>query len=218
MLPLLVSLLALPARAQSSECLPVPDIGCWYASEGAPADAPLLIYLRGHHPALGADVPKGKALESARQAFEFYGLGRIARANGVAVLVTYRSGIAVSDADVAALAASAKRAFSKTILAAHSGAYVGLGRTLDAGLAFSRVLMLDDFYGAGGGGLSQKLQRAVSGGASCFGFYTPHNKANYTTGYKPVVACRVDEFKSDGEHNPAVERCLGRYLDGLSCL
>ncbi len=215
-----LALLTPTARAQikDADCLPLAGIGCWFVPESAPADAPLLVYLRGHHPSLGANVPAGQWLASSRQAFGAYDLGRTASDKRVAVLVTYRSGLGVTEADLAALAKESKRTFSTTILAAHSGGYVGLGRTLDAGLSVSRVIMLDNFYGAGGDGLAQKLQRVISSGAGCAGFYTPHNKKNYDTGYKNAIHCSIDGLGSDAQHNPAVGRCLSGYLDGRSCL
>jgi hypothetical protein len=211
--------LATAARAdvKASDCAPLEGVGCWFAPEGVPAGAPLLIYLRGHHPSFKAAVPPEQSLASARQAFAAYALGGTARDKQVVVLVTYRSGLGVTDADVAALAKKAKRTFSSVILAAHSGGYVGLGRTLDSGLRPSRVVMLDDFYGAGGDGLSQKLQRLITAGAGCSGFYTPHNKKNYEDGYKRTIQCSIDAMDGDDQHNSAVSRCLGGYLDGRSC-
>lgn len=218
-LPALLAALAVLATAgrAEEECRPLPGVGCWFAPGDAPAGAPLLVYLRGHHPTLGPNVPEGQWLASSRQAFSAYGLAKTAREKGVVVLVTYRSGLGVKPGDVAAVAAESKRDFAKTILAAHSGGYVGLGKTLDADLTPARVVMLDDFYGAGSDGLARKLQRAISLGAACSGFYTPHNRKNFETGYRGV-ACSVDAMGSDAQHNPAVGRCLGGYLDGRSCL
>jgi hypothetical protein len=214
-----LAVLTAPARAAGPEdCRPLRGIGCWFAPEDAPADAPLLVYLRGHHGVYGPDVPAGLWLTTSRQAFAAFDLGRIAAQKGVVVLVTYRSGLGVRPEDVAALAAESKRTFPRTIVAAHSGGYVGLGRTLDSGLSPARVVMLDDFYGAGVDGLAQKLQRAVSAGAACSGFYTPHNKKNYEAGFRRAVACSVDGLSSDSLHDPAVNRCLAGYIDGRSCL
>lgn len=219
---LLAALAVLPmaahAQVKDTDCLPLAGIGCYYAPEGLPLDAPLLVYLRGHHPSLGPNVPAGQFLASARQAFAFYELGRIAQEKQVVVLVTYRSGLGVTDADLAPLAQETKRTFSKTMLAAHSGGYVGLGRTLDSGLAAARIVMLDDFYGAGSDGLALKLQRRISAGAACAGFYTPHNKKNYDTGYKGSIQCFIEPLANDAQHNPGVGRCLAGYLDGRSCL
>jgi hypothetical protein len=63
-----------------------------------------------------------------------------------------------------------------------------------------------------------KLQRRISAGTACSGFYTPHNEKNYETGYKRAIQCSIDAMKSNDQHNPAVGRCLGGYLDGRSCL
>lgn len=211
----LLASLAVPVLA-ADVCLPVPGIGCYFAPDSAPVDAPLLVFLRGHHPAYGPSVPAGKYLESSRQAFDSFGLGKIARSKALVLLVTYRSALAVTNTDLAELAKDKKRTFSKTILAAHSGAYTGLTATLDGGLSPSRVILLDSFYG-GDDGLAQKLQRLISAGTGCAGFYTPHNKANYDAAFKNSIACGVDRFHNDDQHNPAVGRCLADYLDGRSC-
>lgn len=197
--------------------MPLEGVGCWYAPEGLPADAPLLIYLRGHHPSMGPNVPDEQYLSSSRQAFVHYELGKTAAEKKTAVLVTYRSGLAVSPAVVGAVAAAAKRAFTKVTVAAHSGGYVGLLRSLEAGLSPSGFVMLDNFYGKGGGGLASRLQRLISSGARCSGFYTPHNKVNFEEGYKKSVSCAVDDLGKDSQHNAGVNRCLAGYLDGLPC-
>ena len=214
-----VTLLPTVARAQfkAEDCLPLTGVGCYFVPEGTPADAPLLIYLRGHHPVHKGDVPVGQWLASSQQAFMAYGLGKTARDKRVVVLVTYRSGLGVKADDISALAYASKRTFTKKILAAHSGGYVGLGATLDYGMTASRVVMLDNFYGAGGNGLTAKLQRLLSSGAACSGFFTPHNKKNYETGYKNALACSIDPL-GDDQHNTAVVICLGGYLDGRTCI
>lgn len=212
-------LLAAPLQAQIREdaCVPFEGVGCWYAPEGLPSNAPLLVYLRGHHPAMGPNVPAAQFLSSSRQAFVHYDLGKTAAEKKTILLVTYRSGVAVSPAVVDSLAQEAKRAFSKVTVAAHSGGYVGLLKSLEAGLAPSGFVMLDNFYGKGGGGLASRLQRLISSGARCSGYYTAHNKANFEDGYKKSVNCAVDDLGKDSEHNPGVNRCLGGYLDGLPC-
>ncbi len=141
-------LLLAPAavRAAAEDCVELKGVGCWYAPPSAGSSPPLLIYLRGHRPSYAASVPAAQALASARQAFVFYGLGEAAAAAGHAVLVTYRSGLAVSEADVAKAASASGLVFTRRVVAAHSGGYVGLGATFAGGLAFDRLLMLDNFY------------------------------------------------------------------------
>ncbi|MDE2143540.1 MAG: hypothetical protein KGJ84_14125, partial [Elusimicrobia bacterium] len=190
-------LAAVPVRADPAEtdCLPAPgNVGCAYVPANAPPDATLLIYLRGFHPKYKGNVPDSECLASSRQAFIHYGLGSLADEKGLGVLVTCRSNQAVTEAVISAFSKSAGRPFAKRILAAHSGGYVGLGGTLDAGVAASRILMLDDFYDGNPAGLARKLQLAVSAGASCAGYFTPHNKKRYEAAYKPNVACAVDEL------------------------
>lgn len=213
------TLLTTPVAAQvkADDCLPLDQIGCWYAPPGLPSDAPLLVYLRGHHPTLGPNVPPTQFLASSRQAFTSYGLDKPAADRKMVVLVTYRSGLGVSPAVVDSLTEESKHAFSSISVASHSGGYVGLLKTLEAGLAPAKVLMLDNFYGQGGGGLASRLQRLISSGARCSGFYTPHNRVNYEAGYKKTVNCAVDGMASDAQHNPAVNRCLNGYLDGRPC-
>ena len=211
-----LSVLAAPARAAvgGADCLPLAGIGCFFVPEAAPADAPLLVYLRGPHPEHLANVPAGLWLESARQAFTAYKLGETAIENQVVVLVSYRSGLGLTNADLAALGRESTRTFSKTILASHSGGYVGLGRTLDSGVTAARIVMLDNFFSAGRDGLPQKLQRLISAGTGCVGFYTPRNKKNYEAGFKNAIQCSIDA-RAARRHNVTVGACLGGYLDGL---
>lgn len=166
---------------------------------------------------MGPSVPAAQFLSSARQAFVAYGLGKTAAEKRSVLLVTYRSGLGVSPAVVDSLRDQSKKSFSSIAVAAHSGGYVGLLKTLEAGVVPARILMLDNFYGKGGGGLASRLQRLISSGARCGGFYTPHNRVNFEEGYKKTVNCSIDGLGSDGQHNAAVNRCLGGYLDGRPC-
>ena len=220
-LTLIAVLLSSPlfADVSATDCRPAPaNVGCYYVPADAPDDAPLLIYHRGHHPKLKSKVSDSECLASSRQAFTAYALGKLADEKKTAVLVTCRSGQAVTEPLIAALATTAGKPFKKRILAAHSGGYVGLGGTLDAGVAASRILMLDNFYDASEGGLAKKVQKAVSGGATCAGYFTPHNKKRYEAAYKPNVTCAVDELDDNALHDPTVKRCLGAYVSGTACL
>ncbi len=213
-----LALLAAPLRAQIKEdaCIPFEGIGCWYAPEGLASNAPLIIYLRGNHPSYKSKVPPSQFLASSRQAFTHYNLGKIAAARKSILLVTYRPGLGVSPRDVETLRDKVGRSFSTISVASHSGGYVGLLTTLESGLVPARVVMLDNFYEKGGGGLASRLQRLVSSGTKCAGFYTPHNLTNYVDGYQKAVSCAV-EAMGDDEHNTGVNLCLGKYLDGRSC-
>ncbi len=231
-------LLASPARAvegmsgaasaaAAPVCLPLAGVGCWYAPTPLSGNPPLLVYMRGHHPSYRADVPPAQALASARQAFEFYGLAAAAQAAGHVLLVTYRSGLAVSEADVRRLAAETGFTFSRRVAAVHSGAYVGLSATLAGGLALDRLLLLDCFY-SGSPALAQAVQARFPTGA-CGGFYTPHsfsrgsgrgvydNEANYLANFKPhAPGCPIAK-RPNGEHNRGVNLCLAAYLNGVPC-
>lgn len=227
-LPLAAALLVLtlPAAAAEHLCQPLAGVGCYFAPDSAGANPPLLIYLRGHHPDLLSNVPAGRALESARQAFDFYGLERVARETLHAVLVTYRSGLAVSEADIGALSRASAKTFGRRTVAAHSGGYVGLGATLDNGLSFRKVIVLDSFYSSSPA-LAQKLQARFPSGA-CRGFFTPHrtqrrdgsfydNEANFNANFRPhAPGCRVERL-GGGDHNPGVNRCLAQYVRDGTC-
>jgi hypothetical protein len=220
MLTLIAVLLSAPVLAQvpASECRQAPSgVGCYYVPADLPDDAPLLIYHRGHHPKYKSKVPDSECLASSRQAFTAYSLGKLANDRKIAVLVTCRSGQAVTEPVIAAIAKAAGKSFPKRILASHSGGYIGLGGTLDAGVTASRILMLDNFYDGTEGGLAKKVQKAVSAGATCAGYFTPHNKKRYEAAYKPNVTCAVDELTDNALHDPTVKRCLASYVAGTPC-
>lgn len=219
--------LSFPARAAEHPCVPVDKVGCFYAPPGAGPNPPLLIYLRGHYGELAGSVPGSQSLASSREAFDRYGLGETARQAGYAVLATYRSGLQVTERNLQDLGARTGLAFPRRVVAAHSGGYVGLGLTLDNGLAFERLILLDSFY-SGSPALAQKIQTRLPFGA-CRGFYTPHrtrrrdgsyydNEANFRANFAPhATGCAVDRLE-DGEHNSGVNRCLAAYLRGGPCL
>lgn len=227
LLAVLLLLAACSARALPEDCVELPGVGCWYAPPNAGAQPPLLVYLRGHHPVHRGGVPLDKALESARQAFDFYDLGATAVREGVAVLVTYRSGLGVTEEMLDALEKQAERTFPRRIAAAHSGAYIGLGETLDAGTSFERVILLDSFY-SGDPELAQQVQALFPAPGSCRGYYTPHtferadgtvydNKRNFQTHFAPhAPSCAIEEL-AEGRHEEGVNDCLGRYLEGAPC-
>lgn len=212
--------------AAGSDCVDFAPVGCRYLPPSAGADPPLLIYIRGHHEEHASNVPPGMASESSRQAFFKYGLKAAADAAGHAVLVTYKSSLEVTERDVQALAAALGRPFTRRVVAAHSGGYVGLGATLDKGLQFERVILLDSFY-SGSPALAQKVQSRFPTGA-CRGFYTPHsferrngsvydNERNFRANFLPhAQGCPIDKL-AGGQHDPGVNRCLPVYLRGQAC-
>ncbi len=213
-------LAALPPAARpapaAKACREVPGFGCFYAPPSLSGSAPLLVYLRGWWGPYKGAVPASRLLASSRQAFVAYGLGTLADKKGVAVLVTGSSSVSVAPADVSQLSADSGLKFEKTILAAHSGGYVGLAATLTAGVKADRLLMLDDWY-EDTGALAGQLQQAISSGATCAGYHTKHNKKNWETVYKPSVQCSIDDMGADTEHDRGVQRCLGAYLTRATC-
>jgi hypothetical protein len=215
-LPVITAAAARGAPAATA-CRPAPGFGCFYAPDGLSGATTVLVYHRGWYGKYKGAVPAEKLVSSARQAFAAYGLGALADKNKLAVLVLGGSYIGVAPADLSKFASDTGMLFGRTILAAHSGGYVGLGATLTAGTKPDRILMLDDWY-EDTGALASQLQTAVSAGASCAGYRTAHNKKNWETVYKPGVSCAIDDLGSDTEHDRGVRRCLGAYLTRPSCL
>lgn len=205
---------ATPARV----CHPFPGVGCWFVPDGVTGDPPLLFYIRGHHPKYGAAVPEAQSLASSRQAFEESGLGPIAEATGHALLVTYKSAIPATPARVREFAKQTGFTFSKLVVAAHSGAHDGLGRTLDAGTPIDRLVLLDIFYPRSKV-LAVKIAERFPTPGRCAGFVTTHNLKRYEDVYQPLLKdnCPVEPFEN-ADHTPAVARCLASYMAGDRCI
>ena len=220
MIPLLALLSAtLAAAAPSHPCAPVDGIGCVYIPASAAADgpAPLMVYFRGWVNKYNGSVPVSERLLSARTAFTGYELGRAADAAGAVLLVTGSSDAAVRDADIDALEKQVGRQFSRVILASHSGGYAGLTASLPQKRTVSRVIMLDNFYfDDGPDSLGHHVADLVAKGASCAGFYTPHNQDRYEQRFKPYLACPVDAF-APTDHDAKVKECLRGYATTGTC-
>ena len=219
-LAIAAALTAAFAAAQTPPaCAPVPGIGCVYVPPRAAEDgsAPLFVYFRGWVKPFKGSVPPSELLLSARTAFSSYELGRAADAAGAVLLVTGSSDAAVRDADIDALEARVGRRFSRLILAAHSGGYVGLAASLPQKRAVARVIMLDDFYfDDGPASLGRRVAALVDQGAACAGFYTPHNKERWEQRFKPYLVCPIDAFGPD-DHDAKVKDCLRGYATAGPC-
>lgn len=210
---LMLALLLAPAFAEEHPCRPVPGVGCWYGPEAW--NGPVLVYLRGHHPTLGARVPEAELVASARQAFEFYGLRGAADAAGARVLVTGNSPLVVRADTLSKLEPRG------VVVAAHSGGYAALENTLSGLAGVNRVVLLDMFYGAAPQGETPtltRIARAVAAtGAACSGFYTSHNWERYKRYFRDEApACAVVDGSAYG-HNAGVNRCLPAFLSGADC-
>lgn len=210
---LLLALLLAPAFAEEHPCQPVPGVGCWYGAQAW--NGTVLVYLRGHHPSLGPRVPQAELVASARQAFEFYGLRGAADSAGARVLVTGNSPLVVGAETLAKLGAQ------RVVVAAHSGGYAALERTLAGLPGLERVILLDMFYGAAPVGDTPtltRIARAVKAtGAACSGFYTSHNWERYKLYFRDEApACAIQDGAAYG-HNGGVNRCLPAFLAGSPC-
>lgn len=213
MLGILLALALSPAAAQEHPCRPVPGVGCWYGAETW--NGTVLVYLRGHHPGHSSRVPAGELVASARQAFDFYGLRGAADSAGARVLVTGNSPLVVGAETLAKLEPT------RVVVAAHSGGYIALERTLAGLPGVERVVLLDMFYGAAPVGDTPtltRIARAVKAtGAACSGFYTAHNWERYKLYFRDEApACSVQDGDPFG-HNAGVNRCLPAFLAGNPC-
>ena len=208
-----LALLLTSVHAQEHACRPVPGVGCWYGPEAW--NGTVLVYLRGHHPSHSSRVPAGELVASARQAFEFYGLRGAADSSGARVLVTGNSPLVVNAETLAKLEPT------RVVVAAHSGGYIALERTLSGLPGVARVILLDMFYGAAP--LREtptltRIARAVKAtGAACSGYYTSHNWERYKLYFRDEAPdCAVQDGAAYG-HNGGVNRCLPAFLAGNPC-
>lgn len=218
---LLTAAFALVASGQefvdtaARECRPLSTAGCYFAPKGPPSeDAELLVYFRGFWRGHGdGRVPEGERQASSRQALEFYGLE--AAAPRAVILVTGSSDSGVSENEVTAIERELGVSFKRIHLAAHSGGYVGLFKSLPRLRQPRRILMLDNFYFTDAAS-AKLVQDKVDAGAACSGFYTDHNEDRWRRGFRDRVVCAVEK-RDDLGHEGGVNACLGPLLRGGSC-
>lgn len=205
-----------PAARAGGECAPVAGVGCFYSGAPAGAAAPLLIYYRGwlsetNYPGgglSGGHIGGADLLRSARAALSFYGLKRLADEKRLAVLVTGSSDIGVTRADLDRLAAQLGAAFTSVSVAAHSGGYAGLSKSLDSFGRLEKMILLDPFYSD----FSAKVAAQVGRGAACGGFYTRHNAARYKQFFSGS-GCAAEPRTSPGDHEYYVPSSLKKAFD-----
>lgn len=217
-LALLATLAPAAVRADPTpdQCLKFSDIGCYYVPTSTTGAVPLLVYHRGHHSVYKGEVPPEKCLQSAQQAFISYKLGVLADSAQIAVLVICSSNIGIAPAAISNLSKVSGRVFSKNLLVSHSGGYVGLHKTLNAGVTADRIILLDTFYEEDDS-IARLIQAQVSAGAVCTGYFTAHNKDKYENYYEPNFQCSVDDMGDNSNHDLTVTRCLPVYLTQRSC-
>lgn len=229
-------LLAAPARGQSAtelaaearrvgrtpppreaRCVAFRAQGCYLVPEaGVTGEAALLVYYRGWWRGHGnGSVPAGERVESARQALSFYGLEAAAARVGAVLFVTGSSDQAFAEEDVAALEKETGFRFATVSLAAHSGGYAGLFKSLPGLRRPERVVMLDNFYFTDAA-KAAALQKLVDAGTVCAGFYTAHNEDRWREGFRGRVTCSVEAQDKLG-HEGGVNACLAAYLTKTSC-
>ncbi|MBI5595596.1 MAG: hypothetical protein HY928_05840 [Elusimicrobia bacterium] len=206
-----------PASPPEQACRALGSLGCYLVPPGLEGKEPaLLVYFRGFWSGHGNErVQEGERLASSRQALGFYGLEAAAARAGAVVLVTGSSDAAVTEADIAAVEAQLGVSFKKVLLAAHSGGYNGLLKSLPGLRQPSRIAMLDDFYFTDKDKV-KLLQDRVAAGAACSGFLTSHNEERWKGAFKDKLDCAVEKKDALG-HNGAVNACLAAYLAGGTC-
>ncbi|TBR16735.1 hypothetical protein EPO15_18610 [bacterium] len=207
-----------PADAPAPlDCRPLATAGCWFVPKLAPGGEPaLLVYFRGFWRGHGdGRVPPGEREASARQALDFYGLEAAASGAGAVLLVTGSSDAEVTENEVTAVERELGVSFKKLYLAAHSGGYNGLLKSLPNLRQPSRIVMLDDFYFTEAASAKLVAER-VDAGAECSGFYTAHNEDRWRRGFKERVRCAVEK-RDDLGHEGGVNACLGPLLQGGTC-
>ena len=206
---------AVQDRKAAEECAEIIKTGCFYNGAPAGQKVPLLIYYRGwvtetNYPGSGLSggVITGEAniLRSARAAAEFYGLKKLARSRGLAVLVTGSSNIKVGRENIRQLQQATGLTFTDVYAAAHSGGYVGLSGSLGQLDNVKNIVLLDCFYSD----FSGAVQDQVQNGSACSGFYTPHNAARYNS-YFSGLGCSVDR-RTAPEHESGVVPALEKYI------
>jgi hypothetical protein len=219
LLPALLLLAAGAARAQTQAqpCAALGNKACWYAGKGAGETPPLLVYFRGHLEQNGS-IPEAERLASARQAFKFYDLRKVADDNKLVVLVTGSSDVGITEADIDKVAAAAGVRIGSRVLATHSGGNVGFFKSLPKLGPVKRVVLLDTFYF--GADMTKLVAGRIAGGTTCTGFVTPHNEARLKERFLPLVPekdCPLTHFKSPSEHEEAAQRCLNAFVDRDTC-
>ena len=202
-----------------ADCVPIARYGCWYAPATIHrADAPaLLVFLRGwRDPDERSNVPPAERVKSSQQAFAQFGLGELARAKNMALIVTGAPPLAVPEKLRAGLERSLGLRFSRVILASHSAGYQGLDATLSGDLTgVRRIVMLDNFYMEGT--LLRAVNTRVGAGAACNGFFTYDSRDSiqrHQDAFKRV--CRLEDHDDTG-HFDTINKCLSLYVDGLPC-
>ena len=199
-----------------ADCVPVKNTGCYFNGAPAGKNAPLLIYYRGwlsdiNYPGGGLNGGhiSGEAdiLRSARAALDFYGLKRLAQEKGLVVLVTGSSDIVFTRQDVANLQRELDYVFPAVHVAAHSGGYVGLSASIDSLDRVDGMILLDPFYSD----FAAKLRPWIRSGASCGGFYTPHNEKRYND-YFSALGCAVESRADASDHEYYVPTSLANNL------
>jgi len=203
---------AAPKAGQAPDCVAFKTTGCYFNGARPGVKAPLLIFYRGHLSA--QNYPSGglygghitgpaNILSSSRSALTFYGLQQLALDKDLVVLVTGSSDISVLQFDVENLQSELGYVFPRVSVAAHSGGYVGLSKSIVSLNRVDNIILLDPFYTD----FAAKIRPRILEGAACSGFYTPHNAKRYTQ-YFSGLGCQIEARTGAEDHENWVAPCL----------
>jgi hypothetical protein len=182
----------------------------------------LIIYLRGHLPPYGGNVPDTYRDQSLREVIATYELHKTYDQLQDPMLISPSSDVGYTIDEInSAIKAASLPADANIILAAHSGGNVGLIKTLKYlgqkpyKFKVKKIIMLDNFYFSAEE--TPTIKKFISGGAECNGFLTVHNSARYNNRFQNQISssdCTVDV---KGDHYNTVNKCLVQYIKQDTC-
>ena len=210
-------------KDQLDNCVKKDIYGCLYMRQDDcnPNSDTLVIYLRGHWKYKGY-VPTHLRDQSLREVISTYELDKSYGRIQEPMLISSSSNVGFTVKEVDNVLAKAGLPInSNIIIAAHSGAYHGLDKTLKYFkktkhfFKVKKIIMLDNFYF--GTSTSSLIKEYVDAGAECNGFLTAHNQTRYNNRFKPYLnesECPIQKKKN---HYTAVNKCLESYVKDNIC-
>lgn len=204
-------------------CVTIDQYGCLYKRKYLvdPDADTLVIYLRGHWKYSGS-VPTSQRRASLNEVISTYELHKTYEKLKTPMLISSSSHVGFTVKEIeAAIEAAGLPEDTKVILAAHSGGYHGLTKTLTylKGATYKfkivKITMLDNFYF--GYTTTSLIKEFVDQGAECNGFLTAHNEARYENRFKPHLSDEICPIQEKKNHYTAVNKCLESYVKDNIC-
>jgi len=188
-------------------CNEMKDIGCFIMVEDK---APLVIYFRGHNKGR-AELANDELFDSASQVAKKAQLAQLALKLKVNILVTGSSRIIVTKTLLE------NYDFDKLYLAAHSGGYYGLWKTLEDKTLFphlKKLIFLDSYYSESKQ-FHQLIADLSNNDIPCVGYLTEHNLKRFNRHYKNLGCTK--NGPEGFQHSKDVNRCLSQFIQGNEC-